>query len=77
MADEKDGLMEKAVMGGVIALVMIVVMSQAVQAFPPAQPVAPEYCCPICPDKCYPTYEELYEHFTTAHPTQPIDIIWE
>lgn len=74
MADEKDGLMEKAVIGGVIALVMIMLVSQAVQAY---QPAPPGYCCPICPDECFYTYEELYEHFTTAHPSQPIDLIWE
>lgn len=73
MAADNMGIMEKAVIGGVIALVMIVVMSQAVQA---TTPVA-GYCCPICPDECFYTYDELYQHFTTAHPSQPIDIIWE
>ena len=73
MSDDKMGIMEKAVIGGVIVLIMIVAMSQAVQAF---QPAPPQYCCPIC-GECFYSYSELYQHFTTEHPAEEISIIWE
>ena len=65
--------MEKAMMGIMMAVIVIAVMSQAVQAF---QPAGPQYQCPICGEFFY-TYEELYQHFTIEHPSQPIDIILE
>ncbi len=71
---------EKSIMGMIMAVVMISVMSQVVQGSvpaPPAPPAAPQYCCPIEPDVCFYTYDELYQHFITAHPSDPIDIIWE
>lgn len=40
-----------------------------------AEPV-PQYSCPICGDPFF-TYEDLYNHFVTEHPAEPIDIIWE
>jgi len=33
------------------------------------------YQCPICGAQ-FATYDELYQHFTTEHPSEPIDIIW-
>ena len=72
MSDDKMGIMEKAVIGGVIGLIMIVAMSQACQAF---QPAPPEYCCPICGEYFY-TYDELYQHFVESHPAEDIEIIW-
>lgn len=60
------------VMGAVLGLVMIMVMAQMVQA---AEPTL-AYICPICGDP-FATYDELYGHFTTEHPAEPIDIIWE
>ena len=72
MSDDKMGIMEKAVIGGVAALIMIVAMSQAVQAMTPTL----QYTCPICGEK-FATYDELYQHFTTEHPSEPIDLLWE
>lgn len=57
-------------MVGMFGVVLIAGVMQMM--FPPAT-----QCCPICPDVCFYTYEELYEHFTTQHPAEPIDIIWE
>ena len=37
---------------------------------------APQNQCPVC-EQFFPTYEELYNHFITAHPAIPIDITWE
>ena len=34
------------------------------------------YSCPIC-GLPFDSYEELYAHFTSEHPAEPIDIIWE
>lgn len=61
-----------AVMGVVLGLVMVVAVSNMVQA---AQPT-PEYTCPICGTQFW-TYDELYSHFTSEHPASPIDILWE
>jgi hypothetical protein len=35
-----------------------------------------KFVCPICGDQ-FDTYEELKEHFDTAHKGEPIDIIWD
>lgn len=61
-----------AVMAGILALGMIVVVAGVAQAMTPT----PQYTCPICGDP-FMTYEDLYNHFTTEHPSEPIDIIWE
>lgn len=61
-----------AVMTGVLVLGLFLLMPGIVQAMTPTA----QYCCPICPE-CFFTYEELYNHFTTEHPSSPIDIIWE
>ncbi len=68
---------EKAIMAMMMAIVGLVVMTQVVQGMEPAPPPPPQYCCPIEPDVCFYTYDELYEHFTTAHPSEPIEINWE
>ena len=61
-----------AVMGGMLALVIFAAIAQMAQAAVPQ----PQYTCPICGGGFY-TYDELYSHFVTEHPTTPIDIIWE
>lgn len=70
--------MEKAVIGGMGAIIMMVVMAQVVQAMTPTPPT---YCCPICAQLgtplCFATYGELEQHFSTEHPAVDIDIIWE
>ena len=67
-----NDLMGKPIIGGMMAVVLIAVMAQFVQAAIPQ----PQYTCPICGKK-FMTYDELYQHFTTEHPAEPIDIIWE
>lgn len=69
---EKGKTMEKVMIGGVMAIIMMLIMVQFVQASTPQ----PQYTCPICSEK-FMTYEDLYSHFTTEHPSEPIDIIWE
>ena len=69
-----NDLTEKALIGGMMAIVMMLVMVQFVQAATP-QPPQPQYTCPICGEK-FMTYDELYSHFTTQHPAEPIEIIW-
>ncbi|MBA7543048.1 hypothetical protein ES705_35374 [subsurface metagenome] len=67
--------MEKALtaaMGMMFGLVMLVAVVNMAQA---AQPT-PQYTCPICGEPFF-TYDELYSHFTTEHPAEPIEIIWE
>lgn len=64
--------MEKVIIGGMIAILMVAFLAQIVQAAVPQ----PQYACPICPEK-FMTYDQLYQHFTTAHPSEPINIIWE
>lgn len=67
--------MEKALMGAMglmLGLTMVVAVAGMIEA---AQPT-PQYTCPIC-GAPFMTYEELYQHFITEHPAEPIDIIWE
>ena len=66
--------MEKTMMTTMMVVMMMAVMSQVVQGTVPTPPVA-EYICPIDGEAFF-TYDELYQHFITAHPTTPIDIIW-
>lgn len=57
----------------VVAMMGVVFLAGVVQVLIPQA----TYCCPICTNVCFNTYDELYAHFTTEHPTEPIDIIWE
>lgn len=59
-------------MGGIMVLGLIVLLPGIVQAMTPT----PKYCCPLC-EECFLTYGELYSHFTTEHPAEDIEIIWE
>ena len=58
--------------GAVIGLAVFIAVASMVQAAPPVL----QYTCPICGVQFY-IYDELYQHFTTEHPAEPIDIIWE
>ncbi len=53
-------------------LIGIVIVAQMVQSFVPQKTVS----CPIEGELFY-TYEELYQHYATVHPTDPISIAWE
>lgn len=64
--------MEKVLWGGIIGLVAVVMIVGVAQAMTPT----PQYPCPICGAGFF-TYDELYQHFITEHPSEPIDIIWE
>ena len=64
-----------AVMGAMFGLVMVVAVVNMAQGMQPVPPT-PQYACPICGEQFF-TYDELYAHFTTEHPAEPIEIIWE
>jgi hypothetical protein len=67
--------MEKSLattMGAMFGLIMIVAVVNMTQSMQPT----PQYTCPICGLKFF-TYDELYTHFITEHPAEPIEIIWE
>ena len=64
--------MQPIFLGGIAAMIGLVAVASVVQAYTPTL----EYVCPICGAK-FATYDELYQHFTTEHPAEPIDIIWE
>lgn len=66
---------EKSMMGMMSVVLIAVVMLTVVQGLTPTPPTK-DYVCPICADAFY-TYDELYSHFATAHPGEPIDIIWD
>ena len=72
--------MEKMMMTIMMVLVMMTVLSQMTLGTTPTPPPPPpppeEFICPI-DGLVFFTYDELYAHFTTAHPTTPIDITWE
>ncbi len=62
---------EKIVIGGMVAIVSVLMLAQVVQATIPQ----PQYTCPICGAK-FMTYDELYSHFIQSHPSEPIEVIW-
>ncbi len=71
----------KPMMGIMMAVLMIGVLSSVVGAAPAPTPVdsppaAQVFECPLEPGLFFDTYEELYQHFITDHPTEPIDIVW-
>ena len=64
---------DKILMGAIAVMIGLAVAAGAVQAYAPPPP---QYVCPIC-GSGFATYDALYQHFITAHPAEPIDIIWE
>jgi len=56
----------------VFAMMMMLVFMGTIASAAPAN----QYVCPICGEK-FTSYSDLYQHFTTAHPTEPITILWE
>ena len=64
--------MDKILMGGIAAMIGLAAVASMAQASTPSL----DYVCPICEAR-FATYDELYSHFTTEHPAEPIDIIWE
>ena len=61
--------------GIMMALVMVSLISGIAVAAPDPTPTQ-EFECPLEPGVFFNTYDELYQHFITAHPSDPIDIIW-
>jgi len=61
-----------AIITGTLVMVMLSVVAGMGQAAVPQ----PQYQCPICGEWFF-TYDELFTHFTTEHPAEPIEIIWE
>lgn len=66
---------EKSMMTTVMAVMMAAVMLTVIQQLWPVQAAPIMYVCPICGQE-FATLAELEEHFTSTHPTTPIDIIW-
>ena len=64
--------MDKILMGGIAAMIGLVAVASVAQAYTPSL----DYVCPIDGAR-FATYDELYSHFTTEHPAEPIEIIWE
>lgn len=63
--------MMAAVMGGMTAMIAVVACASIVQAAAPTV-----YTCPIC-GATFGSMADLETHFTSEHPSEPIDIIWE
>jgi hypothetical protein len=63
--------MERILMGGMAAMIGLAAVASVAQAYTPRL----DYVCPICEAR-FATYDELYSHFTTEHPAEPIEIIW-
>jgi len=59
------------IMGGMAGLIAVVACTSLVQAAAP-----PVYTCPLC-GATFGSLADLQEHFDSAHPGEPIDIIWE
>ena len=69
---------EQSVLPMIMAVLGVSVMAQVLHSMTPvlAVPPVPTFECPLDGLLFY-TYDELYAHFTTAHPTESIDIVWE
>lgn len=61
-------------MGGMTVLIGLAALASVAGASTPTPQL--DYVCPIDGLR-FATYDELYQHFTTTHPTSPIDITWE
>jgi len=59
-----------AMMGALLGITVAMAVAQYAMA------AQTPYQCPICGAR-FATYDELYQHFVTEHPSEPIDIIWE
>jgi len=70
--------LEKVIIGGMMAIVMVAMIAQVLQGFAPT-PKAKEFLCPYC-NQSFATLDELVNHVATDHPDQPpiqpIDVIW-
>jgi len=64
--------MQPIFIGGIAAMIALVAVASMAHAYAPSL----DYVCPICGAR-FATYDELYQHFTTEHPAEPISIIWE
>ena len=64
--------MQPVLIGGMAVMIGLVAAASIAQAYAPKL----EYICLVCGAK-FATYDELYSHFTTEHPAEPIEIIWE
>lgn len=63
---------EKGFMAIMIAIMMMAIVSQMI----PVQAAPTVYTCPVCGEE-FTTLAELEAHFADAHPSIPINIIWE
>jgi len=63
-----------AMMGGLTAMIGLAAVASMAQAGTPTPPAV--LYCPVC-NESFTSYDELYQHFTSQHPSDPIEIIWE
>jgi len=75
MAEENDDMMSQMMLG-VGAMMALVVGMSMVSMYTPTAPEVIYYDCPLC-DEQFTSEADLISHFESAHPSEPIDIIWE
>jgi predicted histidine transporter YuiF (NhaC family) len=68
-----ENKMMSTMMMGVGAMIALVIGLSMVTSF---LPEVTYYYCPICGDP-FTSEQDLIDHFESAHPSEPIDIIWE
>jgi len=73
MAEENESMMG-GMAGGMMGIIMIVMVVGLLGSFTPPTPTV--YTCSLCGAE-FGSLAELQAHFDTAHPGEPIDIIWE
>ncbi len=69
-----------SIMGMMMAVFGIAIMASVISGVVPVAATPPEvtqYACPLEPTLLFDTYDEMYAHFVTAHPTTDIDIFWD
>jgi len=65
------GPMMGPMMGVMMGVMMLAIIPTMLQAAVPQK----DFVCPICGEAFY-TQAELENHFGSAHPSEPIEIIW-
>ena len=66
---DKLGKIIPAMIGALLGITMVMAVAQYAMA------AQTPYECPICHQR-FATYDELYQHFVTEHPGEPIEILW-
>jgi len=63
---------ERILIGGIAVMITLVATTSLIKS----EPVPGPYVCSLCGEP-FNTIDELYQHFVSAHPAEPVTIKWE